>query len=86
MSAEAVRCLALFKHGADQEIYQVAEQEARRQRIGLWRDANLTAPWDWRHGEPVVQNQECECASGTTCVGPKGGIYCFTATGGKKYR
>ena len=71
---------------ADQEIYQVAEQQARIQRIGLWRDANPTAPWDWRHGEAVVQNQECPCASGTTCIGPKGGVYCVTPAGGKKYR
>lgn len=71
---------------ADQGIYQVAEQQARRQRIGLWRDESPIAPWDWRHGEAVVQDQDCPCASGTTCVGPKGGIYCFTTTGGKKYR
>lgn len=56
---------------ADQEIYQVAERQARMQRIGLWRDASPIAPWDWRHGEAVVQNQDCSCASGATCVGPK---------------
>ena len=25
-----------------------AEQEARGDRIGLWRDPNPVAPWDWR--------------------------------------
>jgi len=28
---------------------QSAEQEARSRRARLWRDANPTAPWDWRH-------------------------------------
>lgn len=71
---------------ADQEIYQVAERQAQLRRIGLWRDANPMAPWDWRHGGPVAQNQVCPCASGTTCVGPKGGIYCLTPSGRKKYQ
>jgi len=71
---------------ADQENYRAAEQQARMQSIGLWRDANPVPPWDWRHGGSNLQKQDCSCASGATCVGPKGGIYCVTAVGGKKYR
>lgn len=71
---------------ADQENYQAAEQQARMRRIGLWRDASPVPPWDWRHGEASVQNQDCSCASGTTCIGPKGGVYCIIGGGGKRYR
>ncbi len=39
---------------ADQQNYQEAEQQARMQRIGLWRDDNRTPPWDWRHGEAAL--------------------------------
>lgn len=28
--------------------YEFAEQEARARHAGLWRDADPTAPWDWR--------------------------------------
>lgn len=72
---------------ADQEIYQVAEQQARIQRIGLWRDANPTAPWDWRHGSvDSGVAQSCPCGIGESCAGPKGGHYCVTSSGSKSYR
>lgn len=32
----------------DQNLYEKAQQEARKQRIGLWKDSNPMAPWDWR--------------------------------------
>ena len=32
----------------DQELYAMAEQEARVAGIGLWKDAEPTPPWDWR--------------------------------------
>lgn len=32
----------------DQKSYRVAEQQARMQRTGLWRDNNPLPPWDWR--------------------------------------
>ena len=32
----------------DAGAYEFAEQEARARHVGLWRDANPTAPWDWR--------------------------------------
>ncbi len=28
--------------------YQAAEMDARKQRIGLWRDADPVPPWKWR--------------------------------------
>lgn len=32
----------------DQRDYRLAEQQAKMERIGLWRDANPLPPWDWR--------------------------------------
>lgn len=32
----------------DGERYEVAEQEARSRRVGLWSDGEPTPPWDWR--------------------------------------
>ncbi len=34
---------------SDRLLYADAEREARDMRRGLWQDAALTAPWDWRH-------------------------------------
>ena len=31
--------------------YEYAEQDARAKRAGLWREAQVTAPWDWRRGK-----------------------------------
>lgn len=33
----------------DAGAYELAEREARSRNVGLWRDQNPTAPWDWRH-------------------------------------
>lgn len=32
----------------DAGAYEFAEQEARARHVDLWRDADPTAPWDWR--------------------------------------
>lgn len=36
---------------ADQRTYAQAEQEARAQRVGLWRDSDPVPPWDWRRAK-----------------------------------
>jgi endonuclease YncB( thermonuclease family) len=33
---------------ADRELYLQAEQEAKNERRGLWRDAQPEPPWQWR--------------------------------------
>ncbi len=32
----------------DQELYALAQLEAKAAGIGLWKDADPTPPWDWR--------------------------------------
>lgn len=32
----------------DRRIYAEAEAEARKERVGLWREKKPRAPWDWR--------------------------------------
>lgn len=72
---------------ADQRRYEDAEQQVRAQRVGLWRDANPMPPWDWRHsGGAAAAEQFCPCDSGESCVGSKGGHYCVTSNGSKRYR
>jgi endonuclease YncB( thermonuclease family) len=36
----------------DRLAYGIAEQHAREQKLGLWKDANPVPPWEWRHGAP----------------------------------
>lgn len=33
----------------DQVRYAMAEDDARRMRIGLWQEDNPIPPWEWRH-------------------------------------
>lgn len=35
---------------ADRRAYAAAEDRARQQRQGLWREQHPIAPWDWRKG------------------------------------
>jgi len=37
-----------FKRYSKDLLYARLELEARRNKIGLWRDSNPVAPWDWR--------------------------------------
>jgi len=37
-----------FKKYSDNKDYADLEFEARNNKIGLWRDSNPIAPWDWR--------------------------------------
>lgn len=35
---------------------------------------------------PAAQDVVCACSSGAVCTGPRGGQYCLTADGKKRYR
>lgn len=43
------------------------------------------APCDWRHGAGPALEQSCPCGSGVSFTGTKGGRYCTTAKGAKRY-
>lgn len=71
----------------DRSFYEQAELQARGLRVGLWRDANPIPPWEFRHAKDGAQAKEpCPCSGAVSCVGPKGGQYCTTENGRKKYR
>ena len=75
----------------DRAIYANAEIAARSTSAGLWRDAKPMPPWEWRHGgkdEPTLASNVTGCACGSTalCTGLKGGQYCITPNGKKRYQ
>lgn len=77
---------------ADRTSYAQAENEARARRIGLWVDANPIPPSDYRHGtgdaspeKRIQAGEACPCGAIMSCAGPKGGTYCVTNGGKKKY-
>ena len=73
---------------ADQLIYAAAEQTARTANRGLWAAPDPMAPWDNRH-QPAPNKQDlagCRCETGSLCTGPKGGRFCVTASGDKRYQ
>lgn len=36
--------------------------------------------------KPKIYDETCSCSSSTNCVGPRGGTYCITSGGNKRYR
>ncbi|TAG49826.1 MAG: thermonuclease family protein [Betaproteobacteria bacterium] len=79
----------------DRRAYASAEKVARAARAGLWVDPRPTSPWDWRNGDTVGTQRgdalakettgQCDCNAGLTCIGKRGGIYCLTSDGTKRY-
>jgi endonuclease YncB( thermonuclease family) len=85
----------------DRQAYADAENNARAKRIGLLSSGQATPPWDYRHGKapassasssstaapliPAAQSSSCSCASHQVCTGPRGGRYCITSGGNKRY-
>jgi len=73
---------------ADRITYEQAEAMARQQKLGLWREINPMPPWEFRHGGAQLSSvtEPCPCGSAVICTGPKGGHYCMTESGGKRYK
>lgn len=76
----------------DRSDYAQVEGDARTRKLGLWADAKPIPPWDYRHGtgeaspeNRIQAGESCPCGSNVTCTGTKGGIYCLTPSGRKKY-
>lgn len=42
---------------SDRLLYAHAEDQARQQRIGLWREPNPIPPWEWRKGGRISDVQ-----------------------------
>lgn len=76
----------------DRRQYEQAEAKAQMSRTGLWSDKNPVPPWDFRHGtgaavaRSLEQKTDCPCSSDDLCTGQKGGRYCITFSGTKRYR
>ena len=75
---------------ADRESYARAETTARSSTLGLWRDAKPMPPWEWRHGGKDVPTalsaaSGCPCSGDAMCTGSRGGQYCISPNGKKKY-
>jgi micrococcal nuclease len=71
----------------DRTLYEAAETRARAERRGLWADPSPMPPWEWRHRPPPADGYavHCPCGSGAVCEGPKGGRFCITESGEKRY-
>lgn len=74
----------------DRDSYAKAENNAKTALIGLWKDSKPMPPWDWRHGgkdEPTVVSTAsgCPCGGESFCTGSRGGQYCMSPNGKKKY-
>lgn len=71
----------------DRRLYEQAEQQAQAQRLGLWADKYPTPPWEFRHTKVSAEvGQQCPCSGAERCTGSKGGRYCLTDGGSKKYQ
>lgn len=76
---------------AESKTYAAAELAARAGKRGLWADPHAMPPWDWRaggqqaHAAAKESSGECDCSTGKTCTGKRGGSYCLTDSGTKRY-
>jgi len=43
-----------FKKYSSDPLYAQFEITARKNKIGLWQDANAVAPWEWRETKHVL--------------------------------
>jgi len=77
----------------DRVLYAQAEEEARDRHIGLWGDGSPQPPWEYRHagksvgpGSVSKAGMDCPCGHGSLCTGSKGGTYCLSPSGKKRYQ
>ena len=81
------RAFADEQSPVDRVLYAAAEQSARTARRGLWADAQPLAPWDYRHQPaPTAKDlSQCPCGGERRCTGSRGGRFCVTPSGTKRY-
>ena len=76
----------------DRANYSAAELKARAAKLGLWAEDAPVRPQDFRHGsntstqvKAVGSGTECPCGTNNFCTGSRGGQYCLSGSGHKKY-
>lgn len=47
-----------YKKYSDSRLLAAAEDQARANKVGLWKEANPIAPWDWREAIRSAGNQQ----------------------------
>jgi endonuclease YncB( thermonuclease family) len=74
---------------ADRVRYSEAEVSARGAKIGLWSQVTPTRPEDFRYESKAPKaagsGTECPCGTNNFCTGSRGGQFCITGSGKKKY-
>ncbi len=86
-SAWWYRAFADEQSAVDRVLYAAAELSARTARRVLWADAHPMAPWDYRHQPAPTPRDLSNCSCGGThlCTGSRGGRFCVTPSGAKRY-
>lgn len=73
----------------DRASYSAAEKYARAARQGLWSQGDAQRPEEFRHPQAISKSlgsgTECPCGENLFCTGSRGGQFCMTETGKKKY-
>ena len=77
---------------ADRAAYSAAELKARAAKLGLWAQGTPVRPQDFRHGvetptmvKAMGSATDCPCGTNNFCTGSRGGQYCLSGSGHKKY-
>ncbi len=81
------RAFANEQSAVDRVLYAAAELSAQTALRGLWADAQPLAPWDYRHQPaPTAKDlSRCPCGGDQRCTGSRGGQFCVTPSGAKRY-
>lgn len=80
------------QNASDRTSYSAAEVKAKAARLGLWSQGAPVRPQDFRHGaesiipaKAIGSGSECPCGTNSFCTGSRGGQYCMSGNGRKKY-
>ncbi|WP_074423315.1 SH3 domain-containing protein [Serratia sp. 14-2641] len=60
-------------------------KRAPSQPTPIPKQQRIEQPRTPRHQQPQNYSSSCSCSSGNVCIGPRGGRYCITSGGNKRY-